>query len=335
MLLSKTPVRISFGGGGTDVEPYSSDHGGFVVNVTINKYFRSILSVREDNAIRIYSSDSFISYEYKKIKIFNPDNKTNDLINSILYYIQPKLGMDIFLHGEAPKRAGLGASASLCTSLLAGILRLSNTKFSLNEIAEKAYIIETEILKNPGGRQDQYAAVHGGLNAIEFLGGNNVKVNPLKISASFKQKLENNLILFYTGEPHVSGNLVGKQVNLYLENKKKARHSLDTLKTIALHVRDSLISEDFETFGKLLTQDWKEKTKFNPLITTDYMKNLHELVMKNGGLGGRVCGAGGGGCMIWLVNPEKKDKVISALNNQTGKLIDFKFTDKGLILENI
>ncbi|MHA1844479.1 MAG: GHMP family kinase ATP-binding protein [Promethearchaeota archaeon] len=335
MLLSKTPVRISFGGGGTDVEPYSSDHGGFVVNATINKYFRSILNSREDNAIRIYSSDSFTSYEYKKIEKINQENKINDLINAIFYYLKPDLGMDIFLHGEAPKRAGLGASASLCTSLIAGVLKLSDKKFFLNDIAEKAYIIETEILKNPGGRQDQYAAVHGGLNEIEFLGADKVKVNPLKISESFKQKLEKNLILFYTGKPHVSGNLVGKQVDTYLMNKEKARQSLDALKIIAFQIRDALISEDFETFGKLLTQDWKEKTKFNPLITTDYMKKLNELVMKRGGLGGRVCGAGGGGSMIWLVDPKKKDKVISVLNNQSGKIIDFKFVEKGLILETI
>ncbi|MHA1343093.1 MAG: GHMP family kinase ATP-binding protein [Promethearchaeota archaeon] len=243
--------------------------------------------------------------------------------------------MNIEIHGDPPKKAGLGASASLSTALIAGILRMENKPININQIAENTYNVEQNILLNTGGRQDQYAAVYGGFNLMEFHGGSDVRINKLKISKSFRREIESNLILFYTGEPHVSGNMVQKQVDSYLKNRKKAKKSLDKLKEIAFSMKDSLLSENFEEFGKLLTEDWIVKTEFNPYITTNYMRELNKLVIKNGGIGGRVCGAGGGGCIFWLVNPDSKKHIASILNNKPGKIIDFKFVDNGLNLSHI
>jgi len=147
--------------------------------------------------------------------------------------------------------------------------------------------------------------------------------------------LEKRIILYYTGEPHTSGNMVSAQVSSYLKNKKKSKESLDTLKNIAFQMRDAVKSENIEDLGRLLTKDWREKTEFNPLITTDYMRKLHEIIMKNGGIGGRVCGAGGGGCMFWIVNLHKKEEIISKLNKQAGKPIHFEFISDGLQISNI
>ena len=335
MILSKTPVRIEIGGGGTDVEPYSSDYGGFVINVTINQYFRSILNKRDDQLINLFSNDTFTTYKFDIIKEPDQEINTDDLLKAIVYYLKPSIGADVYIHGEPLRKAGLGASASLSTSLIAGILKLNQQSIDLNDVAEKAFFIEQNILKNAGGRQDQYASVYGGFNELEFLGNSNVKVNKINLSKSFKQELEENLILFYTGEPHVSGNLVGLQIKSYLENKAESKKLLDKLKEIAFSMRDSLIKGDFELFGKLLTEDWKVKSKFNPLLTTDRMKGFNKLVISNGGIGGRVCGAGGGGCMIWLIAPEKKECIFSLLKKQSGKIIDFKFVDKGLEILNV
>jgi D-glycero-alpha-D-manno-heptose-7-phosphate kinase len=338
MILSKTPVRICFGGGGTDVEPYSSEFGGYVLNVTINNFFRSVLNKRSDKKIIIFSNDTFTAYKFETIEDLNIPEQKFDLIKSIIYHLQPECGMDIYTHGEPLRKAGLGASASLSTSLIAGILKIDGNladPIDLNAIAEKAFEVEDKILKNAGGRQDQYASVYGGLNGITFSGGSNVKIERLKISNSFKKMLESNLILFYTGAPHVSGDLVKEQIKSYLEKREESKNSLDILKDVAYRLRDSIISEDFEAFGKLLTEDWKEKAKFNPLITTDYMLELHKLVMKNGGIGGRINGAGGGGCLVWLVSPENKEKILSLLGNKTGTNIDFKFVDNGLKISEI
>lgn len=335
MILSKTPVRIELGGGGTDVEPYPSDCGGFVLNVTINKYFRSILNERDDHIINLFSNDTFTTYKFDILKELNNKVQTNDLLKAIIYFLKPTIGADIYIHGEPPRKAGLGASASLSTSLIAGFLKLKEENIDINDIAEKAFYVEQNILKNEGGRQDQYASVYGGFNGMEFLGNSNVKVKRLKISESFKKEIEGNLILFYTGEPHVSGNLVKEQVKSYIERKNGAKKSLDELKKIALEMRDCVLEENIDLFGKLLSKDLVVKSTFNPLLVTNYMRELNELIMKNGGLGGRVCGAGGGGCMIWLVSPNKKEQVISVLNQKAGKIVDYNFENKGITISQI
>ncbi len=335
MILSKTPVRIAFGGGGTDVELYSSDYGGYVVNVTIDKYITCELTKRKDNKINVYSDDKFTNYKFKSIKEICDNKAPSNIIEAVFQLMQPKVGLDINIHVDPPKQAGLGVSASLSTALISGLLKIENKEIDLNEIAEKGYYVEQYILKNEGGRQDQYAAVYGGFNGLVFSGNSNVKVEKLKISNSFKKKIEKNLLLYYTGEPHTSGDLVGKQVKDYIENKEKSRRSLDRLKKIAYEIRDSLISENFERFGELLSEDWQEKTKFNPMITTDYMRHLNKLMTKNGVIGGRICGAGGGGCLIWLLKPGKEKEIKPLLIDQPGEIINFKFVDSGLELLEI
>ena len=329
-ILAKTPVRIAFAGGGTDVEPYPSDYGGYVINSTINIHFRCMLTKRNDNLINLYSNDTFFPYKFDTIKISNNNYQPSNLFEAIFYLVKPTLGMDVYVHGEPPKKAGLGASASLCTCLISGIFELEGKQINLNNIAEDAYSVEQNILNNVGGRQDQYAAVYGGFNGLEFSGNSKVAIKKLKLSRSFKKELEDNLILFYTGEPHTSGNIVREQVKSYMENKEESKKSLDKLKSIAYLMRDALLSENFELFGKLLTEDLINKKKFNPLLTTEYMENLNRLFLKHGGIGGRVCGAGGGGSMVWLIDPKRKKQIESILEKQQGKLINFNFVEKGL-----
>jgi len=329
-IITKTPVRIAFGGGGTDVEPYSSDYGGYVINSTINLYFRCFFTKREDNLINIYSNDQFFPHKFDTIKILEIHHQHSNLFEAVFYLTKPSFGMDVYVHGEPPKKAGLGASASLCTCLISGILKLDGKEINLDNIAELAYSVEQNILKNVGGRQDQYAAVYGGFNDLQFLGESNVIIRKLKISYSFKKEIEKNLILFYTGLPRASGNIVKEQVKSYLKNKEESKLFLDKIKEIAYQMKDALLSENFNQFGKLLSEDLEIKTKFNPLLTTNYMKQLNNLVIKNGGIGGRVCGAGGGGSMIWLINPGFKEKIKSLLEVQQGKLIEFNFVENGL-----
>ena len=129
--------------------------------------------------------------------------------------------------------------------------------------------------------------------------------------------------------------MVKEQVKSYVEHKDTSKKYLDKLKEIAYQMRDSILSEDFERFGKLISKDLKYKTEFNPLLTTNYMKELNKLILNNGGIGGRVCGAGGGGCMIWLITLSSKEKIKTLLKNQQGKLIEFGFEDKGLEILDI
>ena len=331
MIFSNVPVRIAFGGGGTDVEPYSSENGGFVVNATINKYFATKLDFNLENIINVYTDDVLLY----KLDIFHDISVNSDLIKAILYYLSIKEGIDISFHADPPKRAGLGASASLSCALIGGILKLQGNEIDKNKVAEMAFQVEDEVLKNAGGRQDQYAAAHGGFNCLEFQGNSKVKIEKLVIPSSFQSELENRLILYYTGQEHVSGDLVKDQIELYEKNREKSKRYLDKLKEIAYSVKDTIISEDLETFGSLLQKDLEVKSKFNPRLMTEFMNNLNKGMIKRGAIGGRVCGAGGGGCMIWLIKNMYKNAIIDYLNKQPGLLIEYEFVNKGLELKEI
>ena len=328
MILSNTPVRIAFGGGGTDVEPYSSENGGFVVNATINKFFMTKINYNLENIIRVYRDDELL-YDLRKFpEIF----VNSDLIKAVMYYLSIKEGVDISFHADPPKKAGLGASASLSCALIAGILKLQENEIDLNKIAEMAFQVEDEVLKNAGGRQDQYAAVHGGFNCLSFQGGSKVKIEKLTIPSSFKSELQNRLILYYTGQEHVSGDLVKAQIEFYEKKKEKSKSFLDQLKEIAYSIKDTIISEDLESFGLLLRKDLEVKSSFNPQLMTKFMNRLNKGMIKRGAIGGRVCGAGGGGCMLWLIREADKTAMINYLNQQPGFLIDYKFVEHGLEL---
>jgi len=326
LILSKTPVRIAFGGGGTDVEPYSSENGGFVVNATINKHFTFKLDYNIGNDIKVFRDNSLLH----NLELSNELKVDSDLIKGVLYYLKVKKGLDISFHSDPPKKAGLGASASLSCALIAGLLKLRGDEIDKNKIAEMAFQVEDEILKNAGGRQDQYAAVYGGFNSLEFQGGSKVIVENLAISRNLKAELESRLILYYTGQEHVSGDLVKDQIKSYENEREKSKVHLDNLKEIAYSIKDALISEDLELFGRFLNKDLEIKRKFNPRLVTEFMNNLNKGMIKRGAIGGRVCGAGGGGCMIWLINERDYNVITNFLNTQPGFLIEYQFIEEGL-----
>jgi len=328
MIICRAPVRIDFGGGGTDIEPYSSEHTGFVVNTAINKFVKTIVSKREDKIIKIISSDFNSIIEKESINDLAYDS-TLDLIKGVIKRMNPSKGIDLFTRSDIPPKSGLGASASLSTSIIGALNESEKKNLTECEIAELGYLTEHDDLKNEGGRQDQYVSVFGGFNQIEFLGNSNVKVSKLNLKSSFLEYLNKNMILIYTGIPHTSGNIISKQVDSYNKKEENAIDSLHKVKEIAINIRDSLLKQDFELFAKNLTKDWDYKTKLNSLITTDRMRLLNSIALKNGAIGGRVCGAGGGGCMIWVCKDGKKDDVISSLKKENAHEIKYEFNNKG------
>ncbi|MDD2678272.1 MAG: hypothetical protein PHG04_00570 [Candidatus Nanoarchaeia archaeon] len=328
MIICRAPVRIDFGGGGTDIEPYSSEHTGFVLNSAINRFVKTIVAKRDDKIIKIISSDFNSIIEKESINDLTYDS-TLDLIKGLIKRMNPLKGIDLFTRSDIPTKSGLGASASLSTSVIGALNELEKKNLTECEIAELGYGVEHDDLKNEGGRQDQYVSVFGGFNQIEFLGNSNVKVSKLTLKSSFLEHLNKNLILIYTGIPHISGNIISKQVDSYNKKEQIAVESLHKVKEIAMNMKDSLLKEDYESFAKGLEKDWEYKTKLNPLITTDRMRALNNIALKNGAIGGRVCGAGGGGCMIWLCNEGKKDGVVSALKKENAHEIKYEFNSKG------
>ncbi len=326
IIRSRAPMRISFGGSGTDVPTFDQKKGGCVLNGTINKYVYGLLKLREDKKIRLVSSDYNLSMVYDDIKHMNLDGNL-DLIKSIIRRIDVNYGFELEIRSDAPPNSGLGSSASVCTAVI-GLFNhlLVDSKMTKPQIAELAYQVEASDLKNFGGRQDQYASVYGGLNFFEFKGNDFVKVSPVDIKREYLLELERNTVLVYIGNRKVSGLQLKKQLTPSIERTKY----LQLIKNLGYESFDSIERGDMNRFGNILEETWELKKKAFPRSTNRYIDSLYLAAKKAGATGGRVVGAGGGGHMIFYCNLGTEHKVAKVLQSHGAKVVDFCFDFKGL-----
>jgi len=329
IIRSRAPLRISFAGGGTDVPPYPEEKGGAVLNVTINKFsYGTLIPMREEDGVVVKSLDYDIVAKY----VTDGDLRFNgklDLIKAVLKSMGLKGGARLFLHSDAPPGSGLGSSSTMAVTLVGLIKHYLSIPMTDYDIAEKAYQIERKDLGVPGGLQDQYAATFGGFNFIEFL-KDRVIVNPLRIKREVLNELEYHLLLCYTGSSRVSANILNEQVAGYVKKQEDVVNALDETKKIAVEMKNALLRGELNTFGNLFHTSWLHKKKFSTKITNPIIDNLYDTATKNGALGGKILGAGGGGYMLFYCEFEKKHKVAEALEKAGGKIVDFGFEFKGL-----
>lgn len=322
---SRSPVRLSFGGGGTDVPPYCDERGGCVVSATINKYSYGTLETRDDKKINIDSVD-FLNL--KKI-----DNLS--LIESVIRSMNlTGRGLNVFLRSDVPPRSGLGSSAATFAAMI-GLFNHLKTKdrMTRHKIAETAYELERKELGIGGGYQDQYATVFGGINFIEFFGNGKVQVNPINMKKDHMLELEKHLLLVYTMDRQISGgDIIKDQTKRFKERKSKA---LDVTKEIAQDMHYALRSGNLMEFGNLLHKAWMSKKKHSPLISNKKIDNLYNLARKNGALGGKLTGAGGGGFMLFFCEPNKEHRVIEALKMHNFTPLTITFDFEGLQTWNV
>ena len=334
IIRARAPVRITFGGGGTDLPPYDKNFGGICVSATINKYVYSTLKLREDKKIKIKSDiiniyGGFETYEQSFDKIDNIEFYENDslkIIKAVLMEMKPEQGFDLYVRSDIPPQSGLGASASLCVSVI-GILNYLRKKNRLtkHDIAETAYKIETEIMKIKGGRQDQYASVFGGINLYEFNGGSNIKVNPIDMSKDSILELEKHLLVVSSGRRIKSSGEVRRDV----EEEEKLRE-LHDIKDIAIEVEFNLRRENLKKFGRLILDGWEKKKRFSPEATNTYIDALIEEALSYGAIGGKLMGAGGGGHILVYCEADKEHKIREMLAQRGAKAVDFSFDFDGL-----
>ncbi|MBD3262134.1 MAG: GHMP kinase, partial [Candidatus Altiarchaeales archaeon] len=296
---SRAPVRISFAGGGTDVSPYLEEHGGFVVSTTITSYAWSSVEFSLEaghvlgdtyNRVREYALDEKLVYDGKL-----------DVLKAVLNHFKPDLGVRMYMRNDVPHRSGLGSSAAAFVSLI-GLFNKVDFRPQLTEyeVAELAFRLERDELRNLGGRQDQYASVFGGLNYIEFKPTGQVIVNPIKMLRATELEFEKHLILAYIMDREVSGDIIGDQTQNYEKGNKKTRTGLDETKQIAQQMNQALRCGDLTRFGELLHQSWEAKKKFSKMITNKKIDSIYEKARKAGALGGKISGAGGGGHMVFF-----------------------------------
>lgn len=327
MLIARTPVRISFGGGGTDLEAYYGRYAGCVVSTTIDKYFYVFLNVNEDDEIQISSSDYHTFYRHDPDQVLLVDGDLA-LPKAVLNHFGLDKGLSMFLASEIPPGTGLGSSGSVAVAMVKAISTACGSNLSKEEIAELACHIEIEQLGMPVGKQDQYAAAFGGLNLITFT-SEGVAVERLNVAPEIGRRLERNLLLFFTGSSRDSAKILKEQKRSSERDDPQVMAALHAVKEMALEVKACFERGDLSRFGELLDLNWQHKKRFASGITNPLIDECYALALANGAVGGKITGAGGGGFLMLYCEPEHQARVTEALEAKGLMRMNFRFERDG------
>jgi D-glycero-alpha-D-manno-heptose-7-phosphate kinase len=331
ILRARAPLRISFGGGGTDVSPYCDERGGAVLSATVNRYaFASLRPGGHQFQIRSLDYDVSVSLPIDQSVVFDGQL---DLAKAVVEWFRSEHevheGAEIFLHNDAPPGSGLGSSSALTVALIAAFAEYGRLSLDDYEIAELAYRIERQDAGILGGRQDQYACVFGGFNYIEFERGSAV-VNALRIRRETLLELEYSLVFAYVGGLRLSSHIIERQIENYRSAAADPVAAMDELKSLANEMKRALLRGDLGNFGSLLHASWQSKRRMAAGITNERLDAIYEAARAAGALGGKVSGAGGGGFMFFICDPRSRFGVQEAIVAQGAEIVPLSFVTEGV-----
>jgi D-glycero-alpha-D-manno-heptose-7-phosphate kinase len=330
---SRAPLRLGLAGGGTDLSPYCDEHGGAVLNATIGRYAYAHLSFRNDNMLH------FSAHDVKQEDVI-PLAAELPLDNGLPLHraVYNRITRD-FLRGrihaigvtsmvDAPPGSGLGASSALVVALVEAYRAAFGLPLGPYDVARLAFEIERIDLGLAGGRQDQYAAAFGGLNFMEFLPGDRVIVNPLRISPSYLYEFEASLLICFSGQSRASA-IIQEQVQALAQSDEDALDGMHRLKSDAVEMKQALLRGDIQQVSEILNRSWRAKQQTSKLISNSAVERVFELARANGAVAGKISGAGGGGFLMLMSNPEQRYRLISALNENGAYASSIQFTEGG------
>jgi D-glycero-alpha-D-manno-heptose-7-phosphate kinase len=323
LIISRTPFRISFFGGGTDYPAWYRQHGGAVLAATIDKY--CYISVRYlppffEHRFRIV---------YSNIENCQTiDEITHPAVRGVLHYLNIERGLEIHHDGDLPARSGMGSSSAFTVGLLNALYALKGTVPSKRQLALESIHIEQEMLRETVGSQDQIQAAYGGLNHITFHADDEFSVRPVTISRERIQELNFHLMLFYTGIKRTAADVAQTYVNDIANKKRQLRITKDLVKE-GLAVLSS--NQDLTAFGELLQEAWKVKRSLSDKVSNSEVDTIYQRAMDAGAIGGKLTGAGGGGFMLLFVPPDRHSAVREALDYLIYVPFKFEFSGSQII----
>jgi len=321
MIITRTPFRITLGGGGTDLPSFYSEHGGFVLAVAIDKYM--YLNVNTPIL------DDFIRVQYSKTEIVNhADQVQHTLVREALNFFHIENGIEIVSMADIPSGTGLGSSSCYLIGLLNALHTLTRTPVSTQELAEEACHIELERLKKPIGKQDQYMAAFGALTALDIAKDGKVKVSHPQVSTELVNTLESNLMLFYTGAARDAVGILQQQDGATRKKDKVVVASLHEIKDIGIEIGDAVMRGNLYRFGELLDVHWQSKRRLSGGVSNPQIDAWYELAKCNGAVGGKICGAGGGGFLM-LYCEQGKAQLREAMRGAGLLELNFRFEFEG------
>jgi D-glycero-alpha-D-manno-heptose-7-phosphate kinase len=330
LIRAKAPLRISFAGGGTDVPPFPELEGGCVLSATITQFASGTLRPRNDNNIRVHSLDYGVSVTYSPEDKLVYDGKLDLVKGAILKMGCNDLGgYELFLHTNAPPGSGLGSSSAMMVALVGLLKEFKGLPLTDYEVADLAHTIERKELGIQGGLQDQYAATFGGFNFIEFL-ADRVVVNPLKVAPDVINELEYNLLLCYTGTMRLSASILNDQITRYEHREEDTLRALREMKDLTVAMKSALLRRHLDEFGRLLGEEWEYKKRVSDKISNASLDELYRAACKEGALGGKITGAGGGGFMLLYCDYERKHRVAEKMSEMGCSILDLRIEPLGL-----
>jgi D-glycero-alpha-D-manno-heptose-7-phosphate kinase len=319
LIISRTPLRISFAGGGSDLPAYYRHEPGAVLSTAINKYIYINVNKKFDDQIRA-------SYSITEI-VDHVDQLNHELIREALKMVLPSCGIEITSISDIPSQGtGLGSSSTYTVGLLNSLYAHIGQHVGAERLAQGACEIEIERCKKPIGKQDQYIAAYGGLQYIRFNSDESVFVDPVICAPETKHKLQQSLLMLYTGMTR-SADKILKEQSLNTENDHAKRASLRKMTDYAADLRDALVDNDLDGFGEILHQGWMEKRKLASGISNHKIDEWYEIARQQGAIGGKVLGAGGGGFLLLYAHPESFPDIMRALPGL--KPVSIKFEPQG------
>lgn len=319
MVISRTPFRISFFGGGTDYPVWFRENSGAVLATTINKY--CYLTCRYLPPFFEYKSRII----YSKMEVINELSEINHpAVRECLRFINIDKGLEIHHDGDLPARTGMGSSSAFTVGLLNALYALKGKMPTKRQLALDAIHLEQEVMKENVGSQDQVAAAFGGFNFIEFGGHNHLQVRPVTITDERLENFHSHLMLFFTGFSRIASEIAAEQIKTTPHKAKELRMMFEMVNS-ALEILNS--RADIESFGRLLHENWKLKSSLSDKISNPMIDQIYAAALSAGAYGGKLLGAGGGGFMLIFARPEAQPRVREKLKKLL--YVPFKFDNLG------
>ncbi|MBN2862289.1 MAG: dehydrogenase, partial [Bacteroidales bacterium] len=331
---SKAPLRLGLAGGGSDVSPYSEMYGGAVLNATIDQYAYCTIEETSSGSIIIEATDINLRKRYPSALTLPPDGQLDlhkGVYNRIVkdFGIKKPLSFKMTTWCDAPPGSGLGSSSTMVVAVLKAFAEWLNLPLGDYDMAYLAYRIERIDLGLKGGKQDQYAATFGGFNFIEFHKDDRVIVNPLRIKKWIADELEVSMVLYYSGASRSSDRIIKEQQDNTRKGKNIPLEATHIIKQNSFIMKEYLLKGDITSFSKMLGREWENKKKMASSISNKNIEKIYEAAIRAGAYGGKVSGAGGGGFMFFSIDPVKRMNLINTLNQFSGKVLNFHFSEHG------
>jgi D-glycero-alpha-D-manno-heptose-7-phosphate kinase len=331
---ARAPLRLGLAGGGTDVSPFSDEHGGYVLNATIDLFAQAILEPGDDGKATFSATDRDERVSYEAGQDVPADGLLR-LHRGIHRRIERQfnggrpLSVKLSTFADAPAGSGLGTSSTMVVCILQAYSEWLQLGLGEYEIAHMAFEIERLELGLAGGKQDQYAAAFGGYNFIEFGANDKVLVNPLRVKDWVVSELEASTVLYYTGQSRDSATIIQRQIDNTVARKASSLEAMLAIKQDAVAMKEAILKGDLARYAQVLGRSWTAKKQMAAGISNPEIDAVYEAAIAAGAVSGKISGAGGGGFMMFYVPPKRRMALLRQLQQFPGQVMNFHFTASG------